>query len=157
MLDTYSIEASALREEDVRKIQRGFASRLCIPTDNKDESAIKHHLWDLTLIYNATGDKQAFFVREADAFEWNCVCMTCARVRELLALSSQPLTHNRIWSPKTTLQPFDESGDRRIFLAYAATNIWEQICTDPEPSKRPKAKELLMQIAPWVELDLITW
>jgi len=74
--------------------------------------------------------------------------MTCSRVRELLALPSQSLTHNRIWSPKTTLQPFNESGDRRIFLAYVATNPMEQICTDPEPSKRPKARELLMQIAP---------
>lgn len=156
MLDIYSIDASALREEDVQKIQSGFASRLWLRTD-VDESIIKPDLWDLTLIYNSTGDKQAFFVREPDAIEKNCVCMTCARVRELLTQPSQRLTHDRIWSPKTTLQPFDESGDRRIFLAYVAMNPMEQICTDPEPNKIPKARELLMQIAPWVELDLITW
>lgn len=156
MLDIYSIDASVLHEEDVARIQRGFASRLGIRAD-VDESIIKPDLWDLTLIYDSTGNKQAFFVRESDAIQKNCVCMTCTRVRELLAQPSQPLTSDRIWSPKTTLQPFNESGDRNIFLAYVAMNFMEQICTDPEPSKKQKTRELLMQIAPWVELDFRTW
>lgn len=40
MLDIHSIDASALREEDVQKIQRGFASRLGLRFD-VDESKIK--------------------------------------------------------------------------------------------------------------------
>lgn len=156
MLDIYSIDASALREEDVRKIQLGFASRLGLSPD-VDESMIRPLLWDLTLIYDSSGERQAFFIRESDAIDKKCVCVTCARVRELLTQPSQSLTPDRIWSPMISLQPFDELGDRRIFLAYVAMNHGEQICTEPEPSKSRKREEVLIQIAPWVELDLMTW
>lgn len=156
MLDIYSIDASDLRTNDIEKIQCGFASRLGLQTDI-DESVIKPHLWDLTLIYDTTGDKQAFFVRESDAIVKNCTCITCARVQELLRGPIQPLIHDRIWSTITSLQPFNESGDRRIFLAHVAMNLKDQISTDPEPYKRLPTKELLIQIAPWVELDITTW
>lgn len=156
MIDIHSIDASVLREEDVCKIQRGFASRLGL-LDDVDEWKIKPRLWVLTLVYDTTGDKQAFFVRECDVIKQNCSCITCTRVQELLRQPSQPLTFDGIWSPKTSLQPFDESGDRRVFLAHVATSLRDHISTDPEPDKRSKINELLISIAPWIELDLITW
>ena len=157
MLDILSVSSSVLTSSDILRVQDWFATR--IQCNLLQTPIIPHRLdpCDFTIAYR--GEKQAVFVREWDAHDERCDCSICVQVRELLDWPAQELTPKNIWWTTTRLLPFDESGDRRIFLAHVAHSICDHINTDPPPMPYvPRGGfDLCLPLRHGWEIDLEAW
>ncbi len=161
-MDIFSVPSDVLSPADFQKIKTGFVERIFqewLITSTWNNMNYELRPCDLTIAYYR--ERQAVFVREWDAHNEYCDCSVCTRVRELLDWPEQELTPKNIWWTMTRLLPFDESGDRRIFLAQVAHHPSNHIITDPyvSPSHDNPQREssLHVRLVGGKEIDLFTW